>query len=409
MKINRWFILGIVLFLGLMFVFESNMPKRFTWKPTFAHHDRQPLGSSVFDDVIEKSLPEGDYTLSDETFYQLAELNDVPKGILSVTQSLSLSKTDIEAVFELAECGNVILLASNSFGTELEDSLRFTTSYSYFSASELKRYATSLHKRDSLVWLKDSIYGERIFQYYPPLCEVEIAPKDSCLLVPIAKKWKAEGLDNIPVPVAMSYPVGKGEIIFVSTPLLFTNYGMLDNDNADYLFRYLNRMKGLPVVRTEAYMKLSGQQESPFRYFLSQRPLRWALYLTLLVLVLFVIFTARRRQRVIPVVRKPENKNLEFTELIGTLYYQKKNHADLVSKKFVYFAEHLRRSYQIDVEDDRDDEALARQIALKTGSDETKTLELLRLLRPVMRSEVKVNEHLMCQLIDGMNRLTTKN
>ena len=418
MKINRWFIISIVLFLCLMFALESNMPKRFTWNPTFGHHDRQPFGCSIFDDVIEKSLPADGYTLSDKTFYQLAELHDVPKGLLSITKSLALSETDVKAVFELAERGNVILLVSNSFGTELEDSLRFTTSYSYFSASELKRYATSLNKRDSLVWLKDSTYTERIFQCYPQLCEVEIEPKDSCLLVPLANKWKAvmqEGIllndsppmVNAQVPVAMSYAVGEGEIIFVSTPLLFTNYGMLDNGNADYLFRYLSRMKGLPVVRTEAYMKLPGKEESPFRYFLSQRSLRWALYLTLLVLVLYLIFTARRRQRVIPVVREPENRNLEFTELIGTLYYQKKNHADLVGKKFVYFAENLRRNYQIDVEDDSNDEALARQMALKTGSDERKTLELFRLLRPAMRGEVKVNDHLLRELIDAMDEASS--
>lgn len=407
MNINRWFIIGIVLFLCLMFALESNMPKRFTWNPTFGHHDRQPFGCSVFDDVVERSLPSGSYTLSDETFYQLSQADDdVPKGILSVSKNLSLSETDVESVFELAERGNIILLVSNSFGTTLEDSLRFTTSYSYFNASELKRYATSLNKRDSLLWLKDSVYEERIFQCYPQLCEVEIEPKDSCLLVPLVDKWKAEGLANTRVPVAMSYAVGEGEIILVSTPLLFTNYGMLDNGNADYLFRYLNRMKGLSVVRTEAYMKLPGKGDSPFRYFLSQRSLQWALYLTLLALVLFMIFTARRRQRVIPVIREPENKNLEFTELIGTLYYQKKNHADLVSKKFVYFAENLRRNYQIDVEDDSDDESLARQIALKAGGEEAKVLELLRLLRPVIRGEVKVNEHWMRELIDGMDEVS---
>lgn len=41
---------------------------------------------------------------------------------------------------------------------------------------------------------------------------------------------------------------------------------------------------------------------------------------------------------------------MEFTELIGTLYFQKKDHADLVHKKYIYFAEELRREIQVDVE-----------------------------------------------------------
>ena len=79
---------------------------------------------------------------------------------------------------------------------------------------------------------------------------------------------------------------------------------MLDGDNAAYLFRLLSHLKGLPVVRTEAYGAGAQVEVSPFRYFLSQRPLRWALYLTMLVLVLFMVFTARRRQRAIPVIRE---------------------------------------------------------------------------------------------------------
>ena len=65
-------------------------------------------------------------------------------------------------------------------------------------------------------------------------------------------------------PVALSRPVGSGEIVLVTTPLLFTNYGMLDGDNAAYLFRLLSHLKGLPVVRTEAYGVGAQVEVSPF-------------------------------------------------------------------------------------------------------------------------------------------------
>lgn len=72
-------------------------------------------------------------------------------------------------------------------------------------------------------------------------------------------------------------------------------------------------------------MKETAQvQQSPFRYLLAHQPLRWALYLTMITIILFMIFTAKRRQRAIPVIQEPANKSLEFTELIGTLYFQKK-------------------------------------------------------------------------------------
>lgn len=171
---------------------------------------------------------------------------------------------------------------------------------------------------------------------------------------------------NLPCgPVAIRRPVGKGEIILISTPLLFTNYGMLDGNNAAYIFRLLSLAKDLPLYRTEAYTKAEYEQQSPFRYFLSQTALRWGLYLTMFTILLFMIFTARRRQRPIPVIRRPENRTLEFTELIGTLYFQKKGHGDLIRKKFTYFAEALRREIQIDVEDDSNDTLLCRKIAAR--------------------------------------------
>ena len=70
-------------------------------------------------------------------------------------------------------------------------------------------------------------------------------------------------------------------------------------------------------------------------------------------------------------IREPANRNLEFAELIGTLYYQKKNHADLVRKKFIYFAESLRRNIQVYVEDDSDDNALSRRISRQSDLSST--------------------------------------
>lgn len=415
---KHWFVVGIVLFLVAMFVIEYHLPKKFVWTPTFSEHDKQPFGCAVFDDMVATSLPQ-DYFISYESFYQMAENGEDPQGILAIAQDMNLTETDVESVLSLAERGNVVMLASNSFGRLLEDTLGFESSYGYFNPTVLKRYASSLLTRDSLYWVGDSgVYNKRIFRCYPQLCSVKLVPDSNSIGIPLVEKWVeaypeksvsawSDSLMKKRVPVALSYPVGEGEIILVATPLLFTNYGMLDADNSDYLFRLLTYFRELPVVRTEAFTSAAGMDQSPFRYFLSQTPLQWALYLTILALLLFMFFTARRRQRVIPVIRQPANKNLEFTELIGTLYYQKKNHADLVRKKFTYFAEHLRRNLQVDVEDDSDDVALSRRIARKTGQDEGKVLELLRGLRPVMSGEVRVSELQMKKLIDGMNRLVS--
>lgn len=303
------------------------------------------------------------------------------RGILVIAENLHLSEAEADALLGMAKRGNKILLAASYFDRILRDRLEFESSYFDFNPEVLKKYVTFLSARDSLHWIGDpAVYPRQTFYFYPQLCYTYFCP------VPLAMNRLAEKTARIDksryetemdsttpdticqVSVAMSCPWGKGEILLVSTPLLFTNYGALDIDNATYIFRLLSHIGGLPIVRTEAYMKKTVQmQASPFNYFLSQRPFRWALYLTMISVLLFMIFTARRRQRAIPVIREPENKSLEFTELIGTLYYQKKEHAILVRKKYAYFAEELRREIQVDVDEVANDERSFSRIAQKTG------------------------------------------
>lgn len=400
MKGNHLFIICIAIFLLLMFAIECRLPKKFVWAPSFSHYDKQPFGCAVFDSLLSTSLPKG-YSLSRKTFYELEQEDTISRrGILVATNNLSLTDVDVEAILKIAKRGNKIMLVSNSFNRNLEDTLDFNSSYSYFSPALLKKYAAASLEKDTLLWVGDSaIYPRQSFNFYPQLC--------SSYLVPNSLPAKVLAEKGIPsVPIALSYPWGKGEIILVSTPLLFTNYGVLDGKNATYIFRLLSQMGDLPIVRTEGYMKQTAQiQMSPFRYFLSQRPLRWALYLTMFTIILFMVFTARRRQRVIPIIYQPENKSLEFTELIGTLYFQKKDHADLVHKKYIYFAEELRREIQVNIEEVANDEHSFSRIAQKTGMNTEEISELIRSVRPVIYGGCTISVEQMKYFIDKMNEI----
>ena len=385
MKGSHWFIIFIVAFLVIMFAVEYHLPKKFVWTPTFGHYDDQPFGCAVFDSLLSASLPNG-YTLSKKTFYQLEEEDTLhSRGILAVAHDMALTDIDVKSLLKMAERGN--------------------------------------KAKDSLCWVGDSaVYSPRTFYFYPQLCSSyfwgdSLPGKELARKALHVNEYRYEvEVDSVSteseqdtlryVPVAMTCPVGKGEVILVSTPLIFTNYGILDGNNSAYIFRLLSQMGEFPVVRTEGYVKETAEmQQSPFRYLLSRQPLRWALYLTMIAILLFMIFTARRRQRVIPVIREPENKSLEFTELIGTLYYQKKDHADLVHKKFIYFAEELRREIQVDIEEVADDERSFRRIAQKTGMDAEEIGTFVREVRPVIYGGRVISAEQMKLYIDKMSEI----
>lgn len=441
MKVNRLFIIGILVFLAVMFYIEYNLPKKFIWNPTFNQYDPQPFGSKIFDDVVSHSYPDG-YSVSRETFYQLLDDSVHKKSILAVEQRLNLEKVHVESLLKLVRAGSKVMLVTQSPGYYLADTLNLSYSYGYFRMKDLREYVSKTPVRDSIVWVGELSGGKTYFDFYPHLFSTSMATRKSVypgeafqeIIEPVDKYITKDSLRkrynivnrmeilahrNQPLDyyygsndsilshkniLAVSLHIGEGEIILVSTPLLFTNYGMLDRDNAAYIFRLLSRLKGYPLVRLESYSSITDKQQSPLRFMLANRSLQWALYVGMILILFFMFFNAKRKQRAIPIVRKPDNKSLEFTKLIGTLYYQKKNYAGLVRMNYIYMTENLRRLANIDLENNEDGD-LCERISDKTGLNTDKVSKLLSRLNEVVHNDVPVTDREMKQLIDGMNEI----
>ena len=445
MKINRSFLVFLLFFLLLVLSLKYHLPKQFVWVPTFSHTDKQPLGCALFDSLLSVSLPHG-YALTRKTFYQLEKDSASRRGVLVVAGLLEGSKADVEALLRMAGRGDKVMLVSTNFPQLLEDTLHFYCTYSHFTSATFQNYLVQTYfQRDTLRWIKDDCYASHSYQVYPPFLysclrrkvsrNSRNSRKDSCTIckdsfscskdsLSCGKDSLSCGKDSLqmrPLAVktstgdvlAMACPWGKGEIILVSTPLLFTNYGVTDGHTVHYLFRLLSQMGDLPVVRSEGYTRDTAQKQlSPFRYLLSHPPLRWALYLSMLTIVLFMCFTARRRQRAIPVVEAPKNRSLEFIELIGTLYFQRGNRADLVRKKYQYLAEEVRKEMYMDAEqleagmngEGRKTEVMEK-MACRTGWSVDELAAFWRELCPVVQGSREVDAAEMKRLIDKMNEL----
>ena len=348
---NRKFWLLIVGLTVLMLVLEYQMPRRFVWEPTFAHADRQPFGCYVFDSVLATTMPH-DYTVCRKSLSQLALEKSSPRSIIILQTGYQGQDVNIDTLLALAARGNRILFAHSYFIDELCDTLNIycNTKY-YFVASNFQKSLEQINTHDSIFWVGDSaLYKPSITRVNPQFINSVIL--DTIPAVPLAKinNWedkqfaeehiekdspymKADSSKiKVADVVALSYPIGRGELILVTTPLLLTNYGILNNPA--YVHRLLNRLKDLPVVRTEAYMpNYDVAESSPFRELLKRPPLRWALYLVLLGVVLMMGFSARRRQRAIPVEKPPHNYQLDFIRHIGTLQYMKQKHNKSIWKK----------------------------------------------------------------------------
>lgn len=443
----------LVLFV-LFCLLQVNLPKKFVWSPTFSHVDKQPLGCFVFDSVLTQSLPNG-YHVTKKTFFQLDQEHAKEKiSVLMVVDQQNLKQLDVKYLCNIARRGGkVMVVASGSFDdgrnadTVVVDELERTFNVriedgTYFSLrgilAGLKAHDNDMY--DTIYWNnRETMYAAQSYRMFYNMVGgtlfVDSVPKVKRLAYTLStagydykydslyvgdftrfdtivdKKERIERIDTFAikkVPTAVSVPYGKGEVIFVSSPLLFTNYGMLEGNTFVYIFRLMSYLADLPVYRTEAYVKTDAMlvaEQSPFREFIKRPPLRWALYLALLGVVLFMIFTARRRQRVIPIMSKPANRSLEFIQLIGTLYYQRKDHVDLVRKKFKLFAEELRKTAGVDISDVNTDDREYLLLAEKTGMNSDRLKKVIRQIRLVLHSEGNISVEEMRSLIDAMDTI----
>lgn len=454
MKSSRNFLFAMLVLFVLFCLLQVNLPKKFVWSPTFSHVDKQPFGSFVFDSVLTQSLPNG-YHVTKKTFFQLDQEHAKEKiSVLMVVDQQNLKQLDVKYLCNIARRGGkVMVVASSSFDdgrnadTVVVDELERTFKVriedgTYFSLrgilSGLKAHDNDMY--DTIYWNnRETMYAAQPYKMFYNMVGgtlfVDSVPKVKRLAYTLStagydyrhdslyvgdftsfdtivdEKERIERIDTFAikkVPVAVSVPYGKGEVIFVSSPLLFTNYGMLEGNTSVYIFRLMSYLADLPVYRTEAYVKTDAMlvaEQSPFREFIKRPPLRWALYLALLGVVLFMIFTARRRQRVIPIMSKPANRSLEFIQLIGTLYYQRKDHVDLVRKKFKLFAEELRKTAGVDISDVNTDDREYLLLAEKTGMNSDRLKKVIRQIRLVLHSEGNISVEEMRSLIDAMDTI----
>ena len=166
-------------------------------------------------------------------------------------------------------------------------------------------------------------------------------------------------------------PYGEGHFYIHNNPRVFTNFYLIDAHKLDYAEKALGHLREGTIYfddfSTVNYRNNNsgyGFSDSPLQFILSQQSLRWAWYLLLILALLYLLFRAKRKQRVIPVLEPNTNTSLEFTKTIGNLYYQQKDHSKLAQQKMKLFLAHVRMHYRIPTHEIN--EQLIRQIRLKS-------------------------------------------
>lgn len=207
-------------------------------------------------------------------------------------------------------------------------------------------------------------------------------------------------------PNFIRYRIGSGHLTLHAAPLVLSNYFLVQGRNRDYLtYIWKTLPEDISTIYWHDYYKRNAES-SDLGVMLRFSPTRWALLLALVTLLLFILFEAKRRQRIIPIVPPLENSSVSFVETVGRLYYNKGNHMNLAEKMVQHFLEYVRSNYFLNT--NQIDDHFIYQLSVKSGQPEALVRSTVEMIHEVRMRSVAVDESYLYHLHNTLQNFYKK-
>ncbi len=367
-KYIAYLLAAVVVYLVIKMV----SPRELDWTITYYHKDKNPHGTFALNELMHHLFPGKKIHRSNLTVYEWYDSVSTPVNFISFSTAFKPGKEDVEALLKNIEQGGTAFIAAQYFMGTFADTLSLGTSDYFFDMSISETFNRN-----------DSSYLE-FTNPNLPVVEKPVFPRknmhnyfssfDSARTQVVAK-------NDLNLPVTLKVTWGKGSLYLNSTPLVFTNIYLLQGNNYGFIEYSLSHLPVADTYWTEFYHLGRMEAGTPLRFILTNEPLAWAYYITVAALLLFIVFEAKRTQRIIPVVKPLGNSTLEFVRTIGNLYYQSGDHKNIAEKRITFFLDQLRSKHSIHAHPLTDE--LVQAIAGKTGNRHEAVNNLFKLIHTI--------------------------
>lgn len=414
-----FFTLGAVAFILLVSWGLKSTSHDFSWEDSYEPASKEPFGTMLFDSLMQESLPGGyeNRTFNEDELALLASDSDQVRQLLFLPDKYGFSVLEVRSVLCMVRNGSHIMVVS-PYPSEWEDELDYDVNYNRNSIFSYSSFMSQLNEHghpllDTLIWQGDVLFP------YEPSADASPYPNDTTLI------WQAMSsemdfdscyyredvvthLTNVhDGQVAVTFLYGKGRLTLVATPLIFTNFGVMNPACRKLMLRLMNEFGQAHVVRMVP--EKTDYCENMFSVMMQHPPMKLAWRILLCGALLALIVNARRRQRAIQPLRHSRNGTLDFIRQHASLFRSETDHASLVRKKRRALAHELRQKWQVDV-DDADPHALREQAARLAAClhrDVHSVMLDLDFINQLSATEGHVSPELFRQAMECMLRLST--
>jgi len=403
-----WIAIGMLAVLAVLaalaLFFSSD--KQWDWRESYRQESRDPYGTQVISELLHIYHGRQPFLLLKDSLGELPRYG-AGANYLFIGEGMLLDSTDAEQLLGFVEQGNRAFIASRTLPELLSDRL-FPSMYCGESYIAWSDYATLIDSaaRFSLVHPDLQALEPVVFRFpyrndYRPyrwqyMDSLAFCGGEAVGFVPMGR------LNGAHVNFAR-LPFGEGYFFFHTNPIAFSNVQLLDESALHYAERAFSHLLEGPIywdehtkvseraARSQNFNKDSQADErrlnprSPLQYVLAQASLTWAWYLLLILTLLYLLFRAKRRQRIVPVLEKNENTSLEFVATIGRLFFMQNDHRRLALLQMKLFRAYAHRHYGIQHQEL--DTEFVEKLAGKSEIPEKSIQELLNDFQRIERSK----------------------
>jgi hypothetical protein len=338
----------VVLLSTVLYFYSKSSAPKYRWTENYDYDNVQPYGLKLVVDILSVSDSKSKFVFINEPPQHFINDKDTGALYMFIGEKYICDSSFSHHLTDFVKRGNNAFISS--IGGE----------HWLFSILTNERHAflNTNYLNDSIIHVKfdnpktsykfDHKHGKKLENY-------KWVGLDSLFLKDSLAMFGFEPVSfiNNELVDCMRIKYGKGWFIFHSSPLFFTNYSLSKKEGLDYINHLIAAYKK-PRVLWDEFSKspldnasFKSNHESPLRFILSERSLRWSWYLLCFFVLLFVIFNSKRKQAPIPLMPANNNTTIEYIDSIAMLYYKGNSTSFLTEEIMKQFLSFVKHKYKI--------------------------------------------------------------
>lgn len=346
--------LGVVLI--VYFAITMQNEERYQWTESYSVTSDQPYGTLFIQKLLANYKPGQKFKVNDkEPLHKILDTTQIKTktDYVFIGQALYFNEGDQKALLNFIAAGNDAFIGVNVMPFDVVDSMfiadceknTFLMTHEALSVN-LNFYNDVLKSKKGYTY--DYHFGKKDLPYYWQILNPEMFCEFTKSVVPLGY------IDPDKVNF-FRFSYGKGHLYVHSNPLVFTNYFMTQRDKVEYASSVFSHLKSESIIwdefsKSENLQGNNAPDVNPLAYILQHDSLRYAWWLMLFAAILYTLFRAKRKQRVIPVLEEKKNTSLEFVNLLSGLHFQNGKHHDIARKRMKYFFYFIRTKYNMHIQ-----------------------------------------------------------